>query len=206
MGVAGRWDALVEIAPVGDAGRAARDLLVDTYIGWAEGRRCTIDWLREPLADGEPAMLAVQGQHAAGYLAGEAGLHRLRDEPRISVARVRVAPWTDRRGEVDIAVHRALDATGQYGGRVRSRLECAGGLVLQNRRNLAENRELAVELGPSWQAAPAPGDEIVRRYDLAPFLVRDPVIGRAIGRPDALAPRPFHELLCQRVDAGSAVH
>ena len=50
------------------------------------------------------------------------------------------------------------------GTRIRSRLECEGGLVLQNRNTLAENRDLALEIGGSWSDAPPPHDAIVRRY------------------------------------------
>jgi peptide chain release factor-like protein len=200
MGADGVWDALVEIRPLSGAGRAARDLLVRTYLGWAEQRRMRIDWLREPAADDEPAMLAIQGHHAFGYLAAERGLHKLRDGESSSVAAVRTGAWTDRRNAARFTAHRALRGTGQYGGPLRSRLECEGGLVLQNARTLADNRELAGELVMAWSAARPAADEIIRRCDLHPFRLRDVLTDESSGRADILEPSGFHELLCRRVD------
>ena len=72
--------------------------------------------------------------------------------------------------------------------------------MVQNGRTLAENRELAAELHGSWRIAPAAPDEIVRRVDTDPPLVRDLLTDTSSGRPDALSPARFHELLCRRVD------
>jgi len=200
MGTDGVWDALVEIRPLGPGGRLARDLVTRIYLDWAGHRRMRVDWLRDPLADDEPAMLAILGHHAHGYLAGERGLHRVRDGEASGVAAVRVGAWTDLRRAARYTRHRALEATGQLAGPVRSRLECEGGLVLQNGRNLADNRELAGELVVAWSTArPAP-DDIVRRYDLQPFLLRDIATDTSSGRADAIEPRAFHDLLCRRVD------
>jgi hypothetical protein len=127
-------------------------------------------------------------------------LHRVRDRDQRSVVAVRVAAWTDAADRPAFEQHRALKAAGQRGGKIRSRLECAGGLVLQNSRTLGENRELATELVAFWSVAEPAGDEIVRRYDLSPFLVRDVLTDTSTGRPDALSARAFHELLCRRVD------
>jgi len=203
MGSDGVWDALVEIRPLGEGGRAARDLLCDLYARWAEERRATIEVLREPAADDEPVMIAVQGHHAYGFLAAERGLHKVQTENGAAAASVRTAPWTDLRGGARFRVHRALETTGQLGGRLRSRLECEDGLVLQNARTLTDNRDLAGELTLAWSRAPEPPDEIVRRYDRDPTMVRDVLTGFSSGRPDALAPRSFHELLCLRVDAAA---
>ncbi len=204
MGAAGRWDALIEIRPLGGAGgRPMRDLLVETYTRWAEFRDMQVDWVCEPMTDAEPVLLSVQGHFAYGLLRGEAGLHRLREDELRSVASVRVAAWTPDRGKPEFAAHRALKTTGQFGGRIRSRQECTSGLVLQNTRTLADNREWAAELGPSWLAADEPPGEIVRRYDLAPFKLRDPLTGTTTGRRDVLQGRPFHELLGARVDAAA---
>jgi len=200
MGKDGVWDALVEVRPLGARGRSARDLLVRAYLGWAEHRRYEVTLLREPAADDEPAMVAVLGHHAHGFLAAERGLHKLRTEQGDSVASVRTAPWTDRRDAARFTVHRALKTTGQLDGALRSRLECEGGLVLQNGKTLTENRELAGELIMSWSRAPAPPEDIVRRYDLDPFMVRDVATGFSSGRGDALSPRNLHALLCLRVD------
>ncbi|HUH01533.1 MAG TPA: AAA family ATPase, partial [Kofleriaceae bacterium] len=200
MGSDGVWDALIEVRPLGARGCTMRDLLVRAYLGWAEHRRYEVIVLREPVADDEAMMIAVQGHHAHGFLAAERGLHKLRTEHGDSVACVRTAPWTDRRDAARFTVHRALKATGQLGGALRSRLECDGGLVLQNGNTLTENRELAGNLILSWSRAPTPPDDIVRRYDQAPFMLRDVATGVSSGRGDALAPRSLHALLCQRVD------
>jgi hypothetical protein len=200
MGKDGVWDALLEVRPLGARGKAARDLVVRAYLAWAEHRRYEVAMVREPCADDEAVMVAIQGHHAHGFLAAEAGLHKVRTEHGDSVACVRTAPWTDRRDAARFVVHRALKATGQYDGALRSRLECDGGLVLQNGNNLTENRELAGDLVMSWSRAPEPPDDIVRRYDLAPPMLRDVATGFSSGRGDALAPRGLHALLCLRVD------
>jgi hypothetical protein len=205
MGRDGERDVIVEIAPLGPAGvdlsNTARKLLFDTYRKWAKARGMHIEMLHEPMRDEEPVVFGVRGDFAYGLLRLEAGHHRVREEETSSVVRVRVAPWTDRADEMEFLSHRALKKTGQFGGRVRSRLEIAGiNLVLQNDKTLAENRELAADVAPSWAVAPPAKDEVVRRYDLKPFLVRDYLTGTTSGRADALKPKHFHELLCQRVD------
>jgi len=204
MGKDGIADALIELRPLAASGRSARDLVVGVYLAWAESRRFRVDWLREPLLDDEPAFIAVHGNYAYGYLALECGLHRVRKDEAHAAVVVRAAPWTEARERVKYTDLRALKLVGQYGGKVRSRLDCEAGLVLQNGRTLAENRELAGELAPSWRlAAPAP-DSIVRRCDTDPFLLRDPLTETSTGRPDALSPARFHELLCRRIDAANS--
>ena len=148
-------------------------------------------------------MVAIKGTYAAGLLAREAGLHRVRDGGDRSVARVRVAPWTDASGEVTFGDHKALKGRADvYGAKVRSRLETKDGLVLQSELNLSENRELAREVAPSWAAAPPQSDDVVRRYDLDPWQVKDLALGETTRRKDALAPSTFHALLLRRIDAG----
>lgn len=219
MGWEGSWDALVEVRPVGAAGREARDMLVEVYTSWAQWKRHGVDWLREPREDDEPAMFAVKGLYAFGMLRGEAGLHRLRLPPpegareaqgKVVVAVVRVGAWTGARGLPAIVRQRALKAVGQFGGKIRSRVECELGpvlpgapsvLVLQSGRTIAESADLAGEVVPSWaMTRPAP-EEVVRRYDRSPPLVKDALAGVSSGRPDALSPRSFDALLKARVDA-----
>jgi hypothetical protein len=107
-----------------------------------------------------------------------------------------------------IMIARACAVTsmvGQFGGRVRSRVEVAGcGFVVQNAGTLAENRELATEFAPSWSSAAAHPETVVRRYDLDPFLVRDFLTGTTTGRADILRAEPLHQLLCERIDAGQS--
>jgi protein subunit release factor A len=208
MGWGANEGAIVEVRPVGGSGREARDVLVEAYREWAEHLRHVCDLLCEPREDDAPATLAIQGAWAFGMLRGEAGLHRLRLEPqgRLVVASVRVAAWSQQRSPIRVAAQRALKATGQLGGKIRSRLECtgpdAGGavLVLQNARTLAENRELAVDLVAAWSAAPLAPEEVVRRYDRTPPWVRDARTGFVSGRPDALGARGLDALLKLRVD------
>ena len=133
---------------------------------------------------------------------------------RVSVASVRVAAWTDQRSAPTVVRHRPLKAVGQHGGKIRSRVECELApegpgapslLVLQNARTIAENTELAAEVAVSWaHARPAP-EEVVRRYDRSPPLVKDALAGVSSGRPDALSPKPFDALLKSRVDASPPV-
>ena len=123
----------------------------------------------------------------------------------VSVARVRVGLWSERREEPYVTLQRALKATGQHGGKVRSRMECrasvaSGALVLQNARTLSENRELAAELVASWSTLVAAPEDVVRRYDEDPPLVRDVATGSSSGRPDALSPHRFDALLKRRAD------
>ena len=167
-----------------------------------------VDVLFEPRADDEPALLGIKGSWAYGMLRGEAGLHRLRlsEHGRMVVARVRAGAWTQERAQPAIVDQKALKAAGQYGGRIRSRLECMGSaasgpLVLQNERTLAENRELAVEIVASWSRAPAPPEDVVRRYERTPPRIRDALTGFVSGRPDALGGRGMETLLRLRIDA-----
>lgn len=210
LGTEGSADAIVEIRPIGGTGRGARDLLVTAYTGWAAHRRMVLDWLFEPREDDEPALVGVKGRYAFGMLRGEAGLHRVRLESRegeagrVAVVSIRVAAWGEDRTAPRTTSERPLKATGQYGGKIRSRLELESGLVLQSGRTLAENREKAAEVAASWARAPAAREEIVRRYDRMPPLVRDTRSGFSSGRPDALSPELFDTLLRASVDAQSS--
>ncbi len=202
LGDAGLADALLEVRPIG-RGRVARDLLYKTYAAWAQDRKSGVRLIREPMFDEEPVMIALAGPYAYGYLRAEAGHHRLRAEADTFVAKVSVAAIDDAAvAVVPFAAQKALKQIGQYGGRVRSRVEVAGSeFVVQNAGSLAENRELAEALAPSWPSAASQPDRIVRRYDLEPFLVRDFLTDMTTGRRDILQPAPFHELLCKRIEA-----
>jgi hypothetical protein len=145
-------------------------------------------------------MVAIVGPYAYGYLRGEAGHHRLRAERDAFVAKVHVAALNSATGSVVFSGQKALKQVGQYGGRVRSRVEVAGGeFVVQNAGSLTENRELAEEFAPSWLGIAIDPDRVVRRYDLEPFLVRDFLTDTSTGRADTLHPDPFHQLLCKRI-------
>lgn len=198
FGPDGHWDALVEIAPL--AGQTlARDWLVGQITRWAEHHRMTVDWLRDPLNE-EPAFFAVRGPYAYGWLRSEAGIHRVRKGDQGAAARVRVAPWDDRPPETDeIGEHRALKKDGTFAGRLRSRLSM-GPVVLQNGRTLQENRELATQLLASWRAAAPASDEVIRRYDVDPPLIRDHRTGWQSQRPDALTPERWSEMLIASVE------
>jgi hypothetical protein len=200
MGPDGYWDALVEIAPVG-AAAPARDLLYRLYRDWARDRSMEVVMLREPLAPDEPVALALRGHFAHGYLKGETGHHRIRQNDKSAVARVTVAPLSHGSEPVEFGEQRALKLSGQLGGKVRSRVVALGGrLVLQNALTLNENRELARDIATSWPREQPPTAERMRLYDLDGFLVRDYLTGADFTRKDILSPRPFHDLLCARVD------
>lgn len=205
IGRSGFPDALLEIRPIGRA-RAARDLLYKTYAAWAEERKYRVLMIREPVSDEEPVMLAIIGPYAYGYLRGEAGHHRLRTERDTFVTKVGMAPLNSAARNVTFSVQRALKQVGQFGGRVRSRVEIAGAeFVVQNAGSLVESRELAEELWSSWLSAADEPAKVVRRYDLEPFLVRDFLTETTTGRTDILHPQSFHQLLCRRVDVGPPV-
>ena len=206
MGPDGYWDALVEIAPVG-AAAPARDLLFKLYHDWARDRRMDAVMLREPLASDEPVALALRGHFAHGYLKSEAGHHRIRQQDKSAVARVTVAPLSPVSQPVEFSEQRALKSSGQFGGKIRSRVVALGGkLVLQNASTLSENRELARDIAPSWPREQPPTAERVRLYDLDGFLVRDYLTGADFTRKDILSPKPFHDLLCARVDKAAEGH
>ncbi len=157
--------------------------------------------LHEPMASSEAVVIALKGPFAYGYLKGETGHHRFRRDREGSVARVRVAPLSERAAPVELGEQRPLKAIGQLAGKIRSRIAVPGtGLVLQNGRSLAANRELAFDIGPSWPHEPMATTPMVRRYDFTPFLLRDYLTGSDFTRSDILEPKLFHELLCARVD------
>jgi ATP-dependent Clp protease ATP-binding subunit ClpC len=204
MGPSGHWDAILDVRPVGPGGQAARDFLVGVYKAWAEAQGHRWEWICEPYSADEPVIAAVRGRFAHGMLRLEAGVHRHQDGGALTSARVRVIPWTDRQGDPGIGLSRALKATGAHGGRLRSRLECAGGLTLQNERSIEDNRLLAHDIGASYADGPAPTDRSVRRYDLATPLISDYLSGERSGRRDTLSPERFHGLLGRRVDCFDA--
>jgi ATP-dependent Clp protease ATP-binding subunit ClpC len=200
MGKDGAEDVIVEIEPIGGPkSKMARDLLVEVYTNWAKSQKMELVWLCEPKEEEEPAIFGVKGRYPYGFLRAESGLHRVKSGDDHAVARVRVIPWTDEAGEIELGRHRALKTTGAYGGKIRSRLECGEGLVLQNDRTLAQNRELALEIAGSWKKGSPRLDTVVRRYDLTTPMFADVATGASSGRPDALSPQRFHELLRERV-------
>jgi hypothetical protein len=199
LGSAGLRDALVEIRPIGRA-RPARDLLYETYVAWASERKYRVVMVREPMSDDEPVAFALVGPYAFGYLGGEAGHHRVRRAEEAQVVRVSVAAVDGIATGATLTLQKALKQLGQYGGKVRSRIEvAASGFVAQNERTLAENRELVEEFAGAWSKVSI-SDKVVRRYDLEPFLVRDFLTETTTGRADALRPDALHELLCKRIE------
>lgn len=206
MGEAGRFDALVEVRPIGGAARIARDLLVNTYRGWAASRKFECVWLRDPRSDDESAWFAVRGPFAFGLLRGEAGMHRVRigggddsERPsRVEAVAVRVAAWTDVRAAIEVRREESVGGVAHYGTSLRTRLEFGdadAAFTVQNGLAAAECRDLAREIFAAWIASSRAPDNVVRRYDLDPPLVRDARTGIVSGRPDALAPHPFDALL-----------
>jgi len=226
MGSDGKWDALICLTPIGFPG-VARDMIYHLYAGWAAWRHLELSILSNPLTDDEPILLAIKGPYAYGCLKLESGLHRVRDVEQNSVVRIQVAPWTSASAEATLAEQRALKAQGQLGGKIRSRMVVNCGLssnmnndasndvndnantgpsrqfVLQNQLTLAANRDLADSLAASWINAPKMVDEVIRRYDLEPFTVRDYLTDLNTGRKELLKPPRFHKLLCHRIDVSA---
>lgn len=192
-------DALVELKPLASKNSNALELF-NVYAGWAKQRGYSVDLVCEPMSQHEPVIAAVGGHYAFGYLHLESGHHRFRGGKRNNVIRVRVLPWKDTTTEVSYSAQRALKKIGLLGGRVRSRLQVAGGdLVIQNDRTLAENRSFAGSVVASYLDAGREDEAEVRRYDSDPFLLKDHLTG-STGRADALSPDKFHDLLCRRVE------
>ena len=205
MGPDGRSDVLTAIVPIGSAANL-RDLLFETYRGWAKERSYQLQLLADPLADTETIFFSVKGPYAFGHLQHEHGVHRLRDAEDHRAVRVMLAPWTHAPAEVAFGKQRALKQVGNSGAKVRAHVEVVSGagFVLQNELTIAENRELAREIAGSWQR-PRSSDAVVRRYDLEPFLLKDHLTGLSSGRRASLKPAEFHELLCKRVDIAGGV-
>ena len=201
LGEKGLPDACIEIRPVAPHGILACELLVPTYMAWAKALGFTVDWLLEPLHPEESNLFAIRGPYASGLLRAEHGWHRVRKAEYSGVASVRIAAIVDdAHAQPTFKVHRALKKTGRFGGKIRARVECDNGLILQNARTLNENHELASAMAATWRNLPAPSEHIVRRYDLEPPKVRDYLTGTSSSRADALAPEHFHKLLCRRVE------
>ena len=81
-----------------------------------------------------------------------------------------------------------------------------GKFILQNALTLSENRELARDIAASWPREQSPTANRVRLYDLDSFLVRDYLTESDFTRKDILSPKPFHDLLCARLDKTAAGH
>ena len=172
------------------------------YQRWAQSHGAQWHWLRIPLSYTEPALIHVQGHFTFGYLEMEAGIHRVQTTDGAGAARVRVLPWNDQppAERVDFLDSRALKGTDAFGERIKSRLECPRGLVLQNGNTLAENQELARRLFPVWTQDHSPSVEVVRRYQTEPTHIRDVATGWSSGRRDALTGESLHTLLVLRID------
>ncbi len=205
IGNDGRWDVLLYIQPVG-VNPLARNLLFNTYREWATEQYFQTSLLCEPLSKDDPAGIWIKGPYTYGLLRLEAGLHRVREDEDLSVARVSIAPVTMNESNITITRHEALKQKGAYGGKIRSRLmhEANPIFILQNSSSLSENQEVAQEIGPSWITGAHSSDNIVRRYTLKPFLIRDPIADLSSGKQELLKPPLFHELLCKRIDINSA--
>jgi len=101
---------------------------------------------------------------------------------------------------MEIIDSRALKGIDAFGERVKSRVECPQGLVLQNGHTVSDNQEIARELVPVWTPNPAPGTDVVRRYQLEPTHIRDVATGWTSSQRDALTGESLHHLLSMRVD------
>ena len=210
FGTEGLQDALIHITPISSAhGALSVDFVAQLYARWSVGRGGTVEWLCEPNAADEPALLGILGYAPYGLLRGEAGLHRVRrDVDTVGAVAVRVLPWRGAAPALDLprATERCtLKLTGRHGGALRTRLAIPGAPLLQNGRTLAENDTLAREVLTAWRhgaealaaAEPAP---VVRRYGLEPPHWRDTLLEESTSRTDCCGPDALHALLCRRAD------
>ncbi len=193
---------LLSLEPV-DGPCTARDHLAGLYRAWAQAHGHLVEVLHEPMTPQEPALMQLIGPDVRHLLNGERGLHRVRRGDRLSIVRVRVGPGQGRIRPVVVTDVAALKVQGAWGGRVRSRVACDNGLVLQNERSIAENRHRAIELADAWAAMPPAADGTVRRIDLDAPHVHDDATGFSSSSADALAPDALESLLRQRATPGS---
>ncbi len=194
-------DALVVLSSLGP-GTTEVAALFEIYSRWAKARGYSLSMVCEPMSETEPAIFALSGNYVYGYLHLETGHHRFRNQQGRNVVNVQVMPWIDRSEPCDFKTQRALKKNGLLGGRVRSRLQPRGNdLLIQNEKTLAENRLFAGSIVASWQAASGStaGDELVRRYDSEPFLLKDYLTGINTGKADVILAQGFNELLCERL-------
>lgn len=190
-------DVLLRLEPV-EGPDTARDHVAQVYRRWADAQGHGVAVLHEPLQPHEPCMLRLSGEGLASLLQGESGLHRVRHEGRTSVIRVRVAPVDRRIRPVVVTDMTALKTAGAWGGKVRSRVACDGGLILQNERGIADNRHLAIELADAFGRLPRQVDHVVRRIDLDAPHMHDDGTGTSTSDPDALSPAGLQALLVAR--------
>jgi ATP-dependent Clp protease ATP-binding subunit ClpC len=176
------------------------DRLASLYLAWAGAVRRPVEVLFEPAErDGstEPlVVLRVDGPYAYGYLKGEVGKHRFRDEEQggdgrtavSAIASVDVTPLGDvheaTSREIEFVTAEAIKAAGRRHPRLRSLVVAKRGdraVWLQNDRNLQENKDLAVELLAAEPPETNHDGEPVRIYHLgARRKVRDPRTGLAV--------------------------
>jgi len=193
-------DAIIELSPLGTNNQVAIELF-QIYQNWAQRRGFSTNIIFDPISNRGPIVAAISGHYAFGYLRLETGHHRFREDRQHSVVRVRVLPWLESTEKVPLGKQKALKNTGIIGRRIRSRIEIDGSdLIIQNGRTLVENRNLARSISPALIAERQTTDQVVRRYDKTPFLMRDHLTGVSSGRYDSVKPEKFHDLLCRRVE------
>ncbi len=200
LGDAHNHPAIVLLQPISDS-CLGRDELHELYYNWSRDTGRTSKLLHEPQSSSEPAMLLIDGSYTYGYLLGEAGLHRHRNESLNCATRVTVAPELacDEAAAPPVLLRQqALRQRGRYGGKIRSMLEISDtGLLLKNDLSIVENREIAADLQASWQQATS-SMEVIRRYDTVPFFVKDYASDISSGRRDLLRQEGFTDLLARR--------
>ena len=200
LGNDGNWDIIVAITPLSETIQL-RNQLYETYRNWTKWRRFTCQLLLDPISNSDPIFFLIKGPYAFGYLQGEYGVQRARYGEQHEAVRITVAPCSQPLSNPKFANQYALKKKGLYGDKIRSRVEVETSprLILQNNLNIVENRELARELTASWQQC-LTSDDVIRRFDFEPFLLKDYLTDTTIGRQSILKPKEFHQLLEQRVD------
>ncbi len=181
--------------------------LTGMYLGWAGQVRRPAELLHEHVeADASSETMAtirIDGPYAYGYLAGETGVHRMREERAAAdgqraisaAANVRVVPIGDEPASplpsVEVIEARSLRASGIRSGRIRSRVVARRGAItlrLQNGEGLERNRERATELLMAIPTTPESPLEAVRTVVLSGRRkVRDPRSGLVVSGRDVEA-------------------
>ena len=209
LGSEGDSAILVMLAPIGGQ-CMGRDLLFETYQSWSSHQQFELQVLHEPQAPEEPVFMEIQGSYAYGYLRAEAGVHRFRKGEERSATRVSIAAnglsGNIEKHSLSFGRQAALKQMGDYGGKIRSLVEIQSPvtLCLKNGNSINQNRESAGDLVSSWLMASSP-DDVIRRYDLEPFYVKDYLCQLSGGKRDILSQQGFQRLLADRVDLTAGV-
>lgn len=179
------------------------ELLYQMYSDWARRHGFDVDLLCAPIRATDPVMMRIDGPYAYGYLQLESGVHRFRrKKSKSQVFKVEVAMWYDADDAEplsrDAINSSAINQKSRLKQTVRSRVEVPKHqILLQNSKTIFENNELLSAVVSSLAQSGPTQDQIVRTYDLDPFVYID----TDSDTPSAISPDVLHHLLCTRIDA-----